>query len=237
MLGNKHMLRGEDGVWGIMAGNKRSIRKGWLWASHGKLPGRRDSSTETATALPKVINNCLIASFQPKGLSSVFTLCDFSAGLDSAPCLLLHSFSYLPNIYWEYSLCADEWWGHNGGSLLFVMTSLLIPHLWPFLLNLLHEFIFLSSVSPGPCPPWSPSNFSYSSDFEKSLMTHKSLSLNATFLPVSIVYFQWLPGYLTWGWGRGSFVYSVPSTVPITGTRRQIPSSQKLTVKWKVKSA
>lgn len=98
----------EDGVLGLTAGNKRSIRRGWFQGSCGKFPGRRDNSTQTATALPKVINKCLTGSFHPKGPSSIFTLCDFSAGLVSTPCSLLHSFGYLPNIYQEYSLCADD---------------------------------------------------------------------------------------------------------------------------------
>lgn len=174
--------------------HQEGVLMGWSW----KASWRKGQLPWDCYWSPNVISNCLIASFQPKGLSSVFALCDFSVGLDSAPCSLLHSFGYLPNIYWEYSLCAEDgdamvgpcflWyfsWFHacDHASSLFFMNS----------------FSFLLSAQV-PCPPWPPSNLSNFSDFEKSPMIHKSQSLNASFLLVSIVHFQWFPGYLTWGW-------------------------------------
>lgn len=91
---------------------------------------------------------------------------------------------------------------NNGGvvfvvfyCLLFVTTYLLVAHLTPFLLNLLHEYIFSSSITPGSCLRCSPTNDSYSTILKKSLMTHKPLPPNLTFSQSPKAYFQLLAGH------------------------------------------
>lgn len=90
---------------------------------------------------------------------------------------------------------------NNGGvvfvvfyCLLFVTTYLLIAHLTPFLLNLLHEYTS-SSITPGSCLWCSPTNDSYSNILKKSLMTHKPLPPKLTFSQSPKAYFQLLAGH------------------------------------------
>lgn len=110
------------------------------------------------------------------------------------------------------------WWGCSAGSLPFVTTSLLTPHVCPFLLRLPHDSLSLPPSAQGPLSHALPSNLSYSSDFEKSLMTHRSRPLDLTFLATSKIILP-VASWTFYTEKNLLCVYCVPSTALITGTR------------------